>query len=223
MKFCEQCGQGNQDDAAFCIQCGTALPTVVSQGAPEGGGDITPTEGTPATPPPEGVPIIPPPGAAVGPGTPPPPPGAAVPPPPPPPGVPAPGGQAWVPPGPGGIPPAYAPIPRKTTDGMAIASLIMSIVGFLFWCIMPVTAVLAVVFGYIGKRRIEESKGTLEGDGFCTAGIIVGFIEIGLMVVFGIIWAIIAIYAATSNASAMAPAMLPIGMLSVMVLGCRRV
>lgn len=111
-------------------------------------------------------------------------------------------------------PPGYVPVARKNTDAMAVASLIMGIVGFLLGCILPVTGVLAVVFGYMGRRRIDESNGALEGDSFCTAGIILGFIQIGITVLIGIIWAIIAIIAATSNASAMAPALISLGALS---------
>jgi len=218
MKFCEQCGQGNQDDAAFCVQCGAALPASGSESAPQGGGQATPIEGAvSAQPPPEGAPPLPP-GGAVAPPPPgmPPPPGAQAPPP----------GQAWVPPGPpagppGMPPPGYVPVARKNTDGLAVASLIMGIVGFLLGCILPVTGVLAVVFGYMGRRRIDESNGALEGDSFCTAGIILGFIQIGITVLIGIIWAIIAIIAATSNASAMAPALISLGALSWFGFGSR--
>ena len=179
MKFCNQCGQGNQDDAAFCVQCGAGLPAE-GEGAGTAG---APAQG--AAPPPQDMPP-PPPGVAPGP--------------PPPPGMP---------------PPGYAaPMPRRGTDGMAIASLIMGIGGF-FICPL-IMSVLAVIFGYIGRRNIAESNGMLEGDSFCTAGIILGFIGIGLVVLFGIIWAIIAIIAATSNASALAPALMSAGVLALL-------
>jgi hypothetical protein len=103
---------------------------------------------------------------------------------------------------------------------MAVAALIMGIAGF-FFCPL-VLGVLAVIFGYMGRRRIAESNGMLEGDSFCTVGIVLGFIQIGIVLFVGIIWAIIAIIAATSNAGAIAPALLPIGLLSVMGLGGRR-
>jgi hypothetical protein len=106
-------------------------------------------------------------------------------------------------------------VQKKNTEGLAVAALIMGIVGFLFWCVMPVSGVLAVIFGYMGRRKITESNGALEGDSFCTAGIILGFVQIGIAVLLGIIWAIIAIIAATSSASAVAPALIALGALSL--------
>lgn len=196
MKFCNQCGQGNPDDAAFCVQCGTsvdegagAAPPVVEGAAPP------PVEGA-APPPMEGE--APPP-----PGMPPPPLGApGMPPPPPPafaPGMPPP-------------PPGYAPLARRQTDGMAVAALIMGIGGF-FICPL-VFGVLAVIFGYMGRGNIQKSGGVLEGDSFCTAGIILGFIQIGITLFFIILWVIIAIIAASSSASALAPAILAAGLLA---------
>lgn len=186
MKFCNQCGQGNPDDAAFCVQCGTSVD--------EGAGAAPPVmEGAP--PPPEGAapppPVMPPPPGM--PGMPPPPPQAFAP------GMPPP-------------PPGYAPLARRQTDGMAVAALIMGIGGF-FICPL-VFGVLAVIFGYMGRSNIQKSGGVLEGDSFCTAGIILGFIQIGITLFFIILWVIIAIIAATSNASALAPAILAAGLLA---------
>ncbi len=222
MRFCNECGQGNPDDAAFCVQCGTTLTG--QQGGPDTG--EAPPEGT------AGVPAPPPVGAepesaGTEPGTPSPPVGEeggeaaggeggpAPPPgvpsgPPPPPGVPR--VQAGTPPPPPDVgqpytpgppppayapgPPGYVPVPHQQTDGMAVAALILGIAGF-FFC--PLVGVLAVIFGYMGRRNIRESGGRLGGEGFCLAGIILGFIQIGIVVFFGIIWAIIAIIAATHS------------------------
>lgn len=102
--------------------------------------------------------------------------------------------------------------PRKQTDGMAVASLIMGISGFVFCALL---GVLAVIFGYMGRTRIKESGGTLEGDSFCTAGIILGFVQIGLVIFVALIWAVIAIIAATSSASALLlPALAAAGLLA---------
>ncbi len=174
MKFCNQCGQGNPDDAAFCVQCGTPVD--------EGAGAAPPViEG--AAPPPmeDAAPPVP--------GMPPPPPGM-----------------------PGMPPPGYAPLARRQTDGMAVAALIMGIGGF-FICPL-VFGVMAVIFGYLGRGNIQKSGGVLEGDSFCTAGIILGFIQIGISLFFIILWVIIAIIAASSSASALAPAMLAAGLLA---------
>lgn len=205
MKFCDKCGQGNPDDAAFCIQCGTP----VSAGAQGAAG--APPEGSPPSPPempppPPGVPgpPPPPPGQAYAPGPPPPPPGQAYAPgPPPPPGI-----QGMPPPGYPAIP------PRKQTEGMAVASLILGIGGFFFCTLL---GVLAIVFGYMGRNKIKESGGMLEGDSMCTAGIILGFIQIGITVFVVLIWVIIAIIAASSSASALAlPAAITAGLLALL-------
>ncbi|MCJ7653445.1 MAG: DUF4190 domain-containing protein, partial [Actinobacteria bacterium] len=144
MKFCNQCGQGNEDEADFCIQCGSKLEAETT--AP------TPPQGV-AAPPPAGGP-------------------------PPAPGFTAPVQQPTgfpSPPGAYQIPPPGVPISRpRPNDGSAIASLVLGIASF-FTCWL-IFGVLAVVFGYIGKRNIEESGGTLGGESFAVAGIILGWI-----------------------------------------------
>lgn len=82
---------------------------------------------------------------------------------------------------------------------MAIASLVLGIAGFFFFCGIP--GILAIIFGYMGKRNIRESGGRLDGDTFCTIGIILGFIQIGIGVLVGIIWVIILIIAAGTEAA----------------------
>ena len=205
MKFCDQCGQGNMEDSAFCVQCGTQMKP--GEAGAEGNPPVGPA------PPPAGEGTPPPQGATAAPeGAIPPP----VPPPPgtmPPPGVPP--GQAYTqgPPPPPGTPPGYYPgVPHQVpTDGMALASLVLGIAGFLICGPGLIAGVLAVIFGYIGRRHIAESNGALEGSSFCTAGIILGFIQIGLAVFIGVIWAIIAIIAATTHAQSMLPVMCALG------------
>jgi len=50
------------------------------------------------------------------------------------------------------------------------------------------------VFGHIAKKQIDESNGTQEGRALALAGLIVGWVEIGLLVII-----IIIIVAAASN------------------------
>lgn len=211
MRFCNECGQGNQDDAAFCVQCGAAVTGGPESGVGEpgrGGADEPSAGGGPeaegAAPPP-GPPVGPPPGPPaappVGPGFQP---GA-----PPPPGVQAPFRPGPPPPQYVAPPPGYVPAPHQQTDGMAVASLIMGISGF-FFC--PLMGILAVIFGYMGKKNIAQSGGRLGGDSFCLAGIILGFIQIGLVVFLVVIWAIIAAVATSSGA--VAPALVCLGLLA---------
>ncbi|MEE6259457.1 DUF4190 domain-containing protein [Plantactinospora sonchi] len=76
---------------------------------------------------------------------------------------------AWAP----GYPPPYAG-PRPT-NGMAIASLVTGIVA-LFSC-----SLLGGVAVYLAKRAREEirTKGE-EGEGLATAGLVIGWIGVGL-------------------------------------------
>jgi hypothetical protein len=75
------------------------------------------------------------------------------------------------------------------TNGLAIASLVLGIAQ-IFICIIG--GILALVFGYIARRQIDESGGTQGGRGMAVAGIILGWIGIGL----GIAYVVIVIIAA---------------------------
>lgn len=144
MKFCSQCGRGNEDDAGFCIQCGTTLPPAAEPVKPAG---AEPARAPGAVPPPSA-------------GVQPPPPVGAQPPP--------------------FMPPPYATIVRPApTDGMAIAALVLSIASFVF-CPL-VAAVLGIIFGYMSLKNIQESGGAVTGEPIARAGIIVGWIHIGLL------------------------------------------
>jgi len=60
-----------------------------------------------------------------------------------------------------------------STNPWAIASLICSIVGI---------AILGIIFGHIALSEIKRSNGWQEGRGMALAGLIIGYIEIGLTV-----------------------------------------
>jgi hypothetical protein len=61
---------------------------------------------------------------------------------------------------------------------LAIASLILSISGFILLGI--VGSILGVVFGHIAQGQIKRAVPPEEGQGLASAGIIVGYIGIGL-------------------------------------------
>ena len=54
---------------------------------------------------------------------------------------------------------------------LGIAQLFCGVIG----------TVLALVFGYIAKRQIDESGGTQGGRGMAIAGIVLGWIGVGLI------------------------------------------
>ena len=87
------------------------------------------------------------------------------------------------PPPPQPVAPSYgagAPSTSKT-NGFAIASLILGIIP----C-TGITSILAIVFGFIARNQIQQSGGTQQGSGMALAGIILGFVWIGISVVYWI-------------------------------------
>ena len=91
-------------------------------------------------------------------------------------------------PPPASSPPAYGQQPggygyqsTPKTNGLAIASLVLGIAQ-IFLCIIG--GILALVFGYISRRQIDESGGTQGGRGMAIAGIILGWIGIGLGIAY---------------------------------------
>jgi hypothetical protein len=96
----------------------------------------------------------------------------------------APGGP-W--PSPGYPPPGYQPPgyqqpvvvyqqlpPKRPTDGLAIASMVLGIV-WVYW----IGSILAVIFGHVALRRIaREGKA---GRGMAIAGLVLGYIGIATL------------------------------------------
>lgn len=87
--------------------------------------------------------------------------------------------------------PGYAVYPapvkaRPTTNGMSIASLVLSIVGAFLLCaygIGGVVGVVGAILGHVARGQIRE-RGEA-GDGMALAGIIVGWIAGALGIVAG--------------------------------------
>lgn len=94
-----------------------------------------------------------------------------------------------VPPAGGG--PGYSTRPASATNGMAIASLACSIGGL--FC--GIGFILGVVFGYIAKNQIDQSGGVQQGRGLAVAGLIIGWVGIGL----GVLLLLIAIIASAAG------------------------
>jgi hypothetical protein len=71
-----------------------------------------------------------------------------------------------------------------------VASLVLGIAQ-VFLCI--VGTVPALVFGYIGRNQIDQSGATQSGRGLAIAGIVLGWVGVGLAALYGVIVAIAAI------------------------------
>ncbi len=67
---------------------------------------------------------------------------------------------------------------EKKTVGQAIASLVLGILSFLMFGFL--TAIPAVICGHIAKSKIKSDPENLKGDGQALAGLIMGYITIGL-------------------------------------------
>lgn len=80
-------------------------------------------------------------------------------------------------------------VPRPT-NGMAIASLVLGVL-WITW----LGSILALIFGYIARGQIRERGES--GDGMAIAGIILGWIGIGTLVLF-LIPILIAVFSATT-------------------------
>jgi hypothetical protein len=89
----------------------------------------------------------------------------------------------------GQMPPATAWAQPRPTNGLAVASLVCSCVGFIPF-LFGVPCVLGIIFGFVSRSRIRRSNGTLGGDGLALAGIIVGFSLIGIFIIAVILLAI---------------------------------
>lgn len=79
--------------------------------------------------------------------------------------------------------PANAAPPSRSTNGFAVASLVLGIV-WLWWA----GSILALVFGYIGKSQIDRSPTTESGRGLAVAGIVLGWVGVGILAVFIILF-----------------------------------
>lgn len=78
-----------------------------------------------------------------------------------------------------------------TTSGMAVASLVLGICGLplLLACGFFGTPVslLAVVLGHVSRSQISARPGVLRGSGMATAGLITGYVSLGLALIIGLL------------------------------------
>lgn len=86
----------------------------------------------------------------------------------------------------------------RPTNGMAVASLVLSICGVVF-TLPLIGSVLGIIFGFVAKEQIKKSKE--QGDGMALAGILIGGIPLvlGILAILGFL--VIAVIAAAFSSS----------------------
>ena len=74
--------------------------------------------------------------------------------------------------------PAPAAPPAPTTNGFAVASLVLGILG---WTLLPfLGSVGAVIFGHMARGQIRRAARLQDGDGLAVAGLVLGWLSIVL-------------------------------------------
>jgi hypothetical protein len=81
-------------------------------------------------------------------------------------------------------PPTAGNVPQPKTSTLAIWSLVLGIIGlvFLLACIGPLFAIPGVICGHMAYSHIKRSSGALAGQGMALAGLITGYVSIGLSI-----------------------------------------
>jgi hypothetical protein len=72
----------------------------------------------------------------------------------------------------------YQPVVQEKASGMAIASLVLGILGFC--CCGIIAGIPALIIGYMENGKINRGESSPKGKGFCIAGMILGAIAIVL-------------------------------------------
>ena len=70
----------------------------------------------------------------------------------------------------------------QTTNVKAIVALVAGIVGVVF--VPLVGSIVALVFGYLAKREIDDSEGRQDGRSQAISAIVLGWIGLAIAVVF---------------------------------------
>jgi hypothetical protein len=91
---------------------------------------------------------------------------------------------------PGPYGPYGYPVPR--TSGLAIASLVCSLAGMFT---LGFGGIPGIILGAIALKRVRIAQGALQGRGLALAGIIIGSIMVGIVILF----VLLAIFVHTHN------------------------
>ncbi len=98
-------------------------------------------------------------------------------------------------------PPYSTPYPAAETNVWAIISLISGILAWLG--VFGLGGLAAVVCGHVAKSQIRANAGRQTGDGFATAGLILGYLNLALVVLGGCL--AILVFAGVISGAAICP------------------
>ncbi|HCT81282.1 MAG TPA: hypothetical protein DGT23_32895 [Micromonosporaceae bacterium] len=108
---------------------------------------------------------------------------------------------SWTPPPPAYAQPGYPFAPQRPTNGMAIASMVTSIVAVAGLCFYGVGGLLfgpvGAILGHVSRRKLKERNE--QGEGMALVGIVAGWVATGLGVL--IIAGIVILFALVINTS----------------------
>jgi Domain of unknown function (DUF4190) len=78
--------------------------------------------------------------------------------------------------------PSWGPPPSShlRNNGLAVASMVLGIVGILFFVFFAIVPALALIFGLVSHSQIRQSAGTQGGSGMAVAGIVLGAVGVAL-------------------------------------------
>jgi len=78
----------------------------------------------------------------------------------------------------------------KRTSTAAIVSFIFGLIGLFFdWWIFAIPSIIAIIAGHMAKSDIKNSNGMLEGSGFATTGLILGYLVLFLYLFVVVVFA----------------------------------
>ena len=86
-------------------------------------------------------------------------------------------------------PPSYGNSYTPPNSSMALVSLITGILGLTLFPL--VGSIVALITGSMAKKEINESRGALGGEGMAKAGVILGWVGVGLSVIGCCVFAVL--------------------------------
>jgi len=76
----------------------------------------------------------------------------------------------------------HAATARLQTNGMAVASMVLGIIGIVLFCFYAIPSILAVIFAAISLGQFKNQPNTYTGRGMAIAGLVTGLVGVCLLV-----------------------------------------